>query len=1114
MQISSTSLAALREYIFSLEPCSEAVNSVKNGISPYLRSINGSLVSFLISRVAEETGRPIVVVTETRDESERIADDCARIVTGVPVVFFPETTHHLHALDITGNSQQTEALKSLLARKPVIFCTYSAALATRLPLPTLFSSRMIEVRTSASIGFQDLIDTLHGFGFERKDFVESPGDYSVRGGIVDVYPSVGDNPLRLEFWGDTLESIREFDSLSQRSIRELTAATIIPDVFTGTSALQQDGSLFNYFQTPPIIAVPENILLERSINELIQEGSENTLPWEEIEKNLRHHQLIRLSSLSPRRDGEIDFSTRSQPSFNGSIRLLKEHLVQLTQDGYRICFSSESDAEAERLADLVSGIEDDKPYPVMEFCVEPFQSGFVMSAERFALFTEHEVFGRVRRRGSLQQRRFRGISQKELTQLQKGDFIVHVDHGIGKFAGLRKIKIKGVEQEVARLLYADDDVLYVNLNYINRIQKYSSREGHIPALNKLGTLEWEKTKQRAKRKIKDIARDLIRLYARRKLNPGFAFAPDTPWQKELEASFMYEDTPDQSTATIDIKKDMEVGHPMDRLICGDVGFGKTEVAIRAAFKAVLSGKQVGVLVPTTILAQQHFNTFTDRLQRYAVRIEVLSRFRSKKEQIKILERLTSGGVDILIGTHRILSRDVVFKDLGLLIVDEEHRFGVTAKEKLRLKRETVDTLTLTATPIPRTLHFSLLGARDLSLITTPPRNRLPVITEIAQLEPLLVREAVLKEISRGGQIFFVHDRIDKIAVVADYIQRAVPEARIRIAHGQMKGSELEKVMIDFLDRKFDVLVATKIIESGLDIPNVNTIIINRADRFGLAELYQLRGRVGRSNVQAYAYLLTPPLSSLPRHSLRRLQAIEEFTELGSGFNLAMRDLEIRGAGNLLGAEQSGYIMEMGFEMYTRVLEDAVLELKKEEFEDLVDEHIDRRQRTETIIDSDIEAFIPELYIEHDSERLDVYRRLYSVGNRLSIGEIRNELRDRFGEYPEEVEHLFTLVEIKTMAAAIGFSRVEINAATLTISISSSAHPPLSEVSDGKPSPLQKIIQSLHRFKEFRPRFAQEKAQITLSVELRGTTPHERLLCVIKFFDGLNEILSEDGGIQR
>jgi transcription-repair coupling factor (superfamily II helicase) len=645
--------------------------------------------------------------------------------------------------------------------------------------------------------------------------------------------------------------------------------------------------------------------------------------------------------------------------------------------------------------------------------------------------------------------------------------VVHVDHGIGEFDGLTKIKVGNIEQEVMKLLFLENDILYVNLNFVNRVQKYSSSEGHVPKLNRLGGTEWDKIKLRAKGRIKDIARDLIRLYAKRKSEQGTAFAPDTHWQKELEASFMYEDTPDQTKTTNDIKNDMESTSPMDRLICGDVGFGKTEVAVRAAFKAVMSGKQVAVLVPTTILALQHYNTFLDRLNRYTTRVENITRFKSRKEQLRIVKELENGSIDIIIGTHRLLSKDIVIKNLGLLIIDEEHRFGVSAKEQLRKLKASVDTLAMTATPIPRTLHFSLIGARDLSLITTPPRNRLPIETEIvpggsvqgAQWQ--VITSAILKELHRGGQVYFVHDRIHNIDAIAGQVKTHVPEARIHIAHGQMPGHQLEKTMVDFLEKKYDVLVCTKIIESGLDIPNVNTIVINRADRFGLAELYQLRGRVGRTNVQAYAYFLVPPLSVLPKLTLRRLQAIEEFTELGSGFNLAMRDLEIRGAGNLLGAEQSGFIMEMGFEMYERIVREAVEEVKQEEFRELVEKgHFSAENikiKNETMIEADVEALIPDFYIESDSERLDIYRRLYSVACEDDVGSISEELRDRFGEFPEEVESLLRLVEIRICASRANLRKVTISGRIMSVTLP----PETDEHFYGKPaeadSPFQRIM---------------------------------------------------------
>ncbi len=703
-------------------------------------------------------------------------------------------------------------------------------------------------------------------------------------------------------------------------------------------------------------------------------------------------------------------------------------------------------------------------------------------------FTEHEIFNRIKARAERKQKRFKGISAKELHALHKGDYVTHIDHGIGKFLGLEKINVGGAEQEVAKLEYAERGMLFVNLNYIRRIQKYSSAEGHEPKLNKLGSPDWEKLKTRTKKKIKDIARDLIKLYAKRKMEPGFAFQPDTHWQKEMQASFMYEDTPDQARTTLDVKADMESPHPMDRLVCGDVGFGKTEIAVRAAFKAVMNGKQAAVLVPTTILAQQHFNTFADRLGRYPVRMALLSRFKSTAEIKETIQKLSAGEIDIVIGTHRLLSKDVKFKDLGLLVIDEEQRFGVASKEKLRAIKVSVDTLTLTATPIPRTLHFSLMGARDLSVINTPPRNRLPIHTEIATFDKKIIREAVLHEIHRGGQVFIVTDKISTIETMTATLMESIPEARFRFAHGQMEGHELEKVMIDFLGRKFDVLVTTKIVESGVDIPSVNTIIINRADKFGLAELYQLRGRVGRSNIQAFAYLLVPPISSLPKQTLRRLQAIEEFTELGSGLNLAMRDLEIRGAGNMLGGEQSGFIMEMGFEMYTKILEDAVAELKEQEFSDIFKEEKEKVPRlAETQVEADTEAYIPELYVESDTERLDLYRRLATSTAQKEVDELKAELIDRFGPLMEETENLFALASLRIAASQISVRKVELQHRTLRLYL-----PPETDTYFYEGGIFPEMMAAVSRMKEPMVQLKQQGKSLFLQTFLKKNEGMERI----------------------
>ncbi len=740
-------------------------------------------------------------------------------------------------------------------------------------------------------------------------------------------------------------------------------------------------------------------------------------------------------------DGTLDIESESQPSMNGSIRQLQATLVQLEEQGIDVHLVADSPEQAQRLEDLlhsaVEDAEEDAPAPPpmsyrIHYC--PLTEGFILPSMKLAVLTEHQVFNRrhIQKRAS---KGVKGLSLREMKQLRIGDYVVHADKGIGKFIGFETITVNGGLQETAKVVYADDDSLYVNLNYINKLQKYSSEEGHTPKLSKLGTGAWDKLRAKTKKRIKDIARDLIQLYAKRKLSEGHAFAADSAWQKEMEASFMYEDTPDQAKATEDVKRDMEEAVPMDRLVCGDVGYGKTEVAVRAAFKAVIDGRQVAVLVPTTILAQQHYNTFRDRLHRYSVMVEALSRFKTVKEQKEIIGKLTRGSIDIVIGTHRLLSKDVAFKNLGLLIVDEEHRFGVTAKEKLRQLRANVDTLTMTATPIPRTLNFSLLGARDLSVIETPPKNRLPIITHILPGEKETIIEGVERELKRGGQVFFVNDKVKDLEQLADQLRVYLPGVRVSTAHGQMKPADLERVMMRFMEKKIDVLVATKIVESGLDIPNANTIYINRAHHFGLAELYQLRGRVGRSNTQAYAYLLIPPEAKFSKDALKRLQAIEEFSELGTGFQLAMRDLEIRGAGNLLGGEQSGFITEIGFELYMATLDEAVQELKDQEFAGLFpDEEKPMRPRADVVMELGLDAYLPHNYVRNATERFDLYKRLYNCETDEEIDEIEAELADRFGALPREAKDILFSVHVRLMAARIRLARVTLEAKRLNIAM--------------------------------------------------------------------------------
>lgn len=1031
-----------------------------------LHGIAGSLWAFIAVSLFRQANGQVLVVTDDQERAEKLRDDCASIVGDVNVrLCIVEPQHASQAMDVTAPLSRIETLKALQANVPAIYITHSGALAFGVPERAAFSRSIVELSVKTDHPFEGLLEKLTEYGFERKQFVETYGDIAVRGGILDIFPFIGEHPVRIEFWGDTVESIREFEVLSQRSIRDLQSVSIVPDVMNRHSAAGTPDTpaesvvpLVSYLSPEAALLLEDPSLLRKEFDAFEAEGVTIDFPFDDVLQQLSG--FIRYEHAPFKSSGaDVDFRSGSQPSVNGSIKVLKQKAAEFSAKGYDVLITSDRKEELERIQDLIeeeyspepeeldpdadpAGSFDDAdeiepasetPFTHIIYSTEAVHSGFVLPSAKIALFTEHEIFNRIKARAERKRKRFKGISAKELHALRKGDFVTHVDHGIGKFLGLAKINVGGAEQEVAKLEYAEKGTLFVNLNYITRIQKYSSAEGHEPKLNKLGSPDWEKLKARTKKKIKDIARDLIKLYAKRKMEPGFAFQPDTHWQKEMEASFMYEDTPDQARTTVEMKADMESPHPMDRLVCGDVGFGKTEIAVRAAFKAVMNGKQVGVLVPTTILAQQHFNTFSDRLGRYPVRIALLSRFKSTKEIKEALQKLEAGELDIIIGTHRLLSKDVKFKDLGLLVIDEEQRFGVSAKEKLRAMKVSVDTLTLTATPIPRTLHFSLMGARDLSVINTPPRNRLPIHTEIAAFDTKIIREAVVHEIRRGGQVFIVTDKVSNIEDLLASFANAVPEARFRHAHGQMEGHELEQVMIDFLQRKFDVLVTTKIVESGVDIPSVNTIIINRADKFGLAELYQLRGRVGRSNQQAFAYLLVPPINLLPKQTLRRLQAIEEFTELGSGLNLAMRDLEIRGAGNMLGGEQSGFIMEMGFEMYTKILEDAVAELKEQEFADVFASAVESKPRViETQVDADIEAYIPEFYVESDTERLDIYRRLYAAATEKAVDELKAELIDRFGAGMEEVDDLFALANLRVLGSRSNIRKIELNKRTIRL----------------------------------------------------------------------------------
>ncbi len=1016
-----------------------AVAQLRPGERATASGLAGSLTALVLTELQRLSQRQVLVIAPEKDAAVRVSDDLAALASLDTVRLFvgreesdallTERSRELH---------DVHTLRSLTNGDVSFVVTHAGGALHRLPSPDTVRTEALVLETGTLAGFQETISTLNKFHFDRCDIVEKPGEYAVRGGIVDVFPFVGENPIRIEFFEDEVESIREFDVGSQRSIRSLATALLVPDVLdTELHDHAQDGILLDYLADGALLVILEPLLQDEPLTKLPAAAPARYHTREYLDEVLALFPQLHCTALDPSARA-LDAGGRPQPAFNGSVQMMARDIAERQAEGYAVIITCDSQSEMARVRELLAtaaaGLEDMTPPDIeaLRFTLEAVHEGFLLPSRRLAVYTEHQAFGRIKRRGTRRKAKFKGITEKELTQLRKGDYVVHEDFGIGKFAGLKTIHVREIPMEVASVLYAENDTLYVNISFINKLQKYSSKDGHVPVLHRLGSGEWDRLKQRTKKRVKDIARELIGLYARRKHLEGFSFPADTPWQQELEASFMYEDTVDQAKATVDVKRDMEGTSPMDRLICGDVGFGKTEVAVRAAFKAVVAGKQVAVLVPTTILALQHTNTFRDRVARYGVSVESLSRFTPKKEQDAIVERMKAGGVDIVIGTHRLLSKDIKFKDLGLLIIDEEHRFGVAAKEKLRHLRTQIDTLALTATPIPRTLHFSLMGARDLSIIATAPRNRLPIQTEIVQWNDDIIHEAIRREIVRGGQVYFVHDKVHNMDEVAERLRALLPDVRMRAAHGQMKASELEDVMMAFLEKQIDLLITTKIIESGLDIPNTNTIIINRADHFGMAELYQLRGRVGRSNQQAYAYLITPPVSVLGRTTLQRLQAMQEFTELGSGLNLAMRDLEIRGAGNLLGSEQSGFIEAMGFETYTRLLDEAVHELKRDEFAELFPEDAGFTGGKQVVVEAEIEALIPQEYIPGEGERLAIYRRLHALTDNTQLEEVANELRDRFGRIPYQVEGLFGVIRLKLLAAKIGFSKLHLDTDRLEV----------------------------------------------------------------------------------
>lgn len=1003
-----------------------------------VKGISGSALGFVINYAVELLENSLLAVVPDAEQAEKLADDLQALMPAGRVLYFPQAevvpfdkgkfAPALHSTRLNTLVSLTENPYSVLITTPV-------GLLQRIPPPQAIRKQVSHIRTGDELDRDFLIEWLAESGYERMPTIEEIGQFSARGGIVDVFSFEAAAPYRIEFFGDEVESIREFDILSQMSVREVSAIRIVGR----DDDSPRTASLFDYLKPGAMLFWEDTERSQKIIDEwlahageLAAENPETGLQPEAVylsdevirqrAATLRQIFHVRFKGSGP----TVDFHTQPPQKFQGNIKLFVKHLENRLKDDrqlkQKIAIVYDKAARRERLEEIITS--EMGWLPPLTFIEGDIHNGFTVSTAGLEILTEHEIFNRIKARRHRQKLRVTGSLIRQLNSLKYGDFVVHVDYGIGRYLGTERITVADVQKDCIKLEYENGDILYVTLDKLNRVQKFVSEEGYKPALTHLGSPEWDRLKARTRKAVERIARDLVQLYARRMSSPGHAYPPDTVWQKELEASFMFPDTPDQVRTTREVKADLEQNKPMDRLICGDVGFGKTEIAIRAAFKVVMEGRQAAVLVPTTILAQQHYHTFRERLRNYPVNVAVLSRFRSRKEQAETLERVKSGDVDIVIGTHRLLSDDVQFKDLGLLVIDEEQQFGVRHKEKLRKLRINVDTLTLTATPIPRTLQMSLMGARDLSNIDTPPRNRLPIITEISQWDRNLIYKAITYEMDRGGQVFFVHNRVQTIDGVAQILKQTVPQARIAVAHGQMRERELEKIMTDFYAKKYDVLVATMIIENGLDIPNCNTIIIDRADRFGLAQLYQLRGRVGRSERQAYAYLLVPPSERLSDVAMKRLYAIEEFTDLGSGLKIAMRDLEIRGAGNLLGHQQSGFINAVGFDLYQKILRDAVDKLKEDT---LPEELLTRQQpRVDAAVEIDSDTYLPDEYIGAGNEKVIIYHRLLHLESLSSIDALARELRDRFGPLPEPAQKLIEMVKIKRLAGQHFIKQVKIH----------------------------------------------------------------------------------------
>jgi transcription-repair coupling factor (superfamily II helicase) len=1015
-----------------------------------VKGLIGSALSFVIDPLFTQSDLPFLLIFKDKEEAAYYLNDLEQLVGDQDVLFYPGSYRRPYQIEETDNANvllRAEVLNRINSRKkPAIIVSYAEALFEKVVTRKELEKNTLKVTVGDQVSIDFINEVLFEYEFRRVDFVTEPGEFSVRGGIVDVFSFSNDNPYRIEFFGNEVDSIRTFDVASQLSLEKKKKITVIPNV-ENKSLQEKRESFLEYINEKTVLFIQNTEYLLSQLDTMYGKAIE---AFDKLSKDIKHASpeelflnqqaflkkaldftVVELSS-NPlfKTQKTFEFHIQPQPSFNKQFDLLLNNLSENHSNGYKNYLFCSNEAQAARFHDIFESLDEAnhenirKQYKTIVF---PLYEGFIDEELQVACYTDHQIFERYHKfsiKNGYSKKQT--ITLKELNSLSVGDYVTHIDHGIGKFGGLQKIQVEGKTQEAIKLVYADNDIVYVSIHSLHKISKYNGKDGAPPKIYKLGSSAWKALKQKTKARVKHIAFNLIQLYAKRRLEKGFKYAPDSYLQAELESSFIYEDTPDQITATRDVKADMESERPMDRLVCGDVGFGKTEVAIRAAFKAADNGKQVAVLVPTTILAYQHFRTFSERLKDMPISIGYLNRFRTAKQKAETLKQLEEGKLDIIIGTHQLVNKNVKFKDLGLLIVDEEQKFGVNVKDKLKTIAQNVDTLTLTATPIPRTLQFSLMAARDLSVITTPPPNRYPIETQVIGFNEEIIRDAISYEIQRGGQVFFINNRIENIKEVAGMIQRLVPGAKVGVGHGQMEGKKLEELMLAFMNGEFDVLVATTIIESGLDVPNANTIFINNANNFGLSDLHQMRGRVGRSNKKAFCYFIAPPYSAMTEDARKRIQALEQFSELGSGFNIAMKDLEIRGAGDLLGGEQSGFINEIGFDAYQKIMNEAIEELKENEFKDLYDEvegDTEKEYVKDIQIDTDFELLFPDEYINNITERLNLYNELAEIKDEAALVAYEQKLIDRFGPLPKQAQALLTSMRIKWLATRMGLEKL-------------------------------------------------------------------------------------------